>query len=685
MLAWKKAIKAKSKQNDEVKQLHAPVKNYVVPSGWVKTMARESPRIEYYGFRHHYIGVALNSHDHDELLASRDVVLSYIFGVGAAKMYNPSSTTPSSVWFIKEMMMDIGGWKTQVNTAGETYSIIRLGLSVIIDVMSTELTANQIRVNISDLNFRAPLKQLAVNMNDGQIISTMESVRAGTVNELSHEAIDHFILYCSLAMFRVVGYEIEIALLHFLISFSKMGNTNDITVTRRINSFKQNNILDEGFFDEDLKADDYLELYRIVQYHIEKGTTTPELITSNIIKLISTVKNVALKPLINYIAYTGMSAITNITTAISSFPQFPWNGLIKKNPKIQAEFQIYYSIIKECSKDLYLGYKVGGAATAVPTLAYICTQLLIEVGGIDTLKDYHGTGSKRTSKVINKQYFDTLIESFRLDLVKQAGDFNDLQELEKSLVDIIGESGLSHLMAKYTTGSDLLKGEDIEETDDDDLPEFDPPYRPDSDDDDDNNHGPFPPSSKPRKRDEKSSRPDKRDTKKKRRRSDTSPDDDKRDGYQIKTPRITSDSVSIPMDIQPGPSQAALPELPPIDLEFDRESIKPSTGESSNEHDTAALPPPDISPNSKPTPVLKKSLPTLMTALGTDSMIREIVILKKTFILKNPMTPYQVQDYLTSLFMSDGTTLSRTETDLRSALHSLGDVNKVECRYVVNK
>lgn len=162
-----------------------------------------------------------------------------------------------------------------------------------------------------------------------------------------------------------------------------MGNVLDPVAQNRIASFKTASDRDIGYLMDNLKSADYLYLYKVIEYHIDKFKTTPEIITGNILKMVSSIKNVSFLPLINYTAYSGMTAITNITKALLSFPAFPWNALIKRNPLVQSELKTYNSILIECSKDLYLGYKASGVATAIPTLAYICTQLLVEVGGVE--------------------------------------------------------------------------------------------------------------------------------------------------------------------------------------------------------------------------------------------------------------------------------------------------------------
>lgn len=52
------------------------------------------------------------------------------------------------------------------------------------------------------------------------------------------------------------------------------------------------------------------------------------------------------------------------------------------------------TIITECNKDLYLGYKVGDAAGTVPCLAYLSIQLLIQKGRNTTFNRNLGVRSE---------------------------------------------------------------------------------------------------------------------------------------------------------------------------------------------------------------------------------------------------------------------------------------------------
>lgn len=80
---------------------------------------------------------------------------------------------------------------------------------------------------------------------------------------------------------------------------------------------------------DELQAEEYRQLYMIVKYHIDKNVTTPKTIKGNILKLLGNIKNVALKLLINYVAYTGMAA-SRLSLLFLSFHGMHFSNRIQK-------------------------------------------------------------------------------------------------------------------------------------------------------------------------------------------------------------------------------------------------------------------------------------------------------------------------------------------------------------------
>lgn len=198
------------------------------------------------------------------------------------------------VYFIKEIMTDIC----------HTYTIIRKGLMALTDIVNQYLTDDAVTKNLADPNFIKPLRTGLTKPDLEHVKKAFGAIRGGNVDTLEEIPINHLIHYCSLTICSSVRVDIELSLLHFLMSFTKMGNVNSVSATKRIKSFKDDNLLGKITLSEDLCVENYSNIYKIVKFHFEKGTTSPEVVTENILKLLSTVKNVALKPLINYIAYT---------------------------------------------------------------------------------------------------------------------------------------------------------------------------------------------------------------------------------------------------------------------------------------------------------------------------------------------------------------------------------------------
>lgn len=259
---------------------------------------------------------------------------------------------------VKELFCDLGGWSSPKNYNLTIYRYLQKGLQAVFGHCSSELSSEAIDQNFGEESFLLPLLEAVQPSTSATIKVVRTAITEGQENQLTDGQIDEFILYCSIIEMSRSGVDLEFSLLQLLMSFNKMGNVLDPSSQRRISSFKNASDRDVGYLMDNMKSSDYLHLYKITKYHLDKLHTTPEIITGNILKMLPSVKNVSLLPLINYAAYSGMTAITNVTKALSSFPAFPWNALVKKNPLVQAELKAYHAILQECSKDLYLGYKL---------------------------------------------------------------------------------------------------------------------------------------------------------------------------------------------------------------------------------------------------------------------------------------------------------------------------------------
>lgn len=71
-----------------------------------------------------------------------------------------------------------------------------------------------------------------------------------------------------------------------------------------------------------------------------------------------------------------MTAVYSIAQAIAIFNNFPWNALCLKETVIKTEMVVFEQIMEEYTKELFLGYKVVGVTTTIPSLAYLLIQPL---------------------------------------------------------------------------------------------------------------------------------------------------------------------------------------------------------------------------------------------------------------------------------------------------------------------
>lgn len=143
-------------------------------------------------------------------------------------------------------------------------------------------------------------------------------------------------------------------------------------------------------------------------------------------------------------------------------------GYQREESSLNSEFRNFETILSECNKDLFLGYKVGGAATTISSLSYLSIQLLIQAGGNESFKLYKGIGSKSNTVInIPRDYFDSLIEQFQRDKLNTMGTYESLKALNEELTET---SHLGSLVSKFLSGSGTQGGDDDSDDDGDDGP-----------------------------------------------------------------------------------------------------------------------------------------------------------------------------------------------------------------------
>lgn len=142
---------------------------------------------------------------------------------------------------------------------------------------------------------------------------------------------------------------------------------------------------------------------------IKNNTIDLKKVITNLQTLGASVDNIAIKPLFNQIAHKNLTYVSNIVQAVSSISDFPWGALFAQKAVLAGEFTILKSALESINENPYLGLEATGFGALLKHLAYLSTQLLIEMGH-ESLKMYQGVGSKKT-QIMNKAFLDGLIQA----------------------------------------------------------------------------------------------------------------------------------------------------------------------------------------------------------------------------------------------------------------------------------
>lgn len=151
-----------------------------------------------------------------------------------------------------------------------------------------------------------------------------------------------------------------------------------------------------------------------------------------------------------------MTPLVNISKAISSCPDFPWDVLCSQNGIILSEMKSYKMILELCRNDIIAGYRAAGTANAIPNLSYLSVSLLIKAGGIESLKNYRGIGPKNKNGVTLSSYLDELISQYKSDLKNLIGGYEKLKLLQTTEKSILGDMGIHNLIATFQSAADNL-------------------------------------------------------------------------------------------------------------------------------------------------------------------------------------------------------------------------------------
>lgn len=225
----------------------------------------------------------------------------------------------------------------------------------------------------------------------------------------------------------------------------------------------------------------------IVAHSFKIFKATPKGLFTKLTKTCESCVNPSITPMLTRGIHRNMTAITLISTAMEDYSDFPWAGLVMQNPAVKSEIVNYKTILKEICHDVYAGYKYTGASRAVPVLSYISIQLMMRLGGQNSLKFYRGVGGSDTT-IPNQIKWDALISDYMND--KQSGfDYNALQEENKKSMHVLRSLGLLELITTYQSGVDQEMRSRKRKRDDSDQDETDdnPSDGSSSSDSDDNN------------------------------------------------------------------------------------------------------------------------------------------------------------------------------------------------------
>lgn len=450
LLSWMSQCKDKIKKNRETlqklrKRDEKDSSGYVVPAGWVSILSAGECPGYYFGLHHKYMGLRLDSRRDKEIFACRDIILSWLLSASRTPA-NASSDLIAAAAII-DLFCDIGKWKSTEKVEGHLYQTLRVGIDYVRTFYSTiaieDLSPVIAKQNDTIKNYFNPPDSFALLWNQ---------FRDKKVElDHNHNSIDILILAMSIYELEFSKFDLESALFSLLVSLVKNGSASNDYIEKRFTSFSHL-IPSTGFYFLEVSSETITELWKIISYHLQSGTSSIDIILENLNKVMAAIDNVVLKPMPSFLAYRGMTPIVNILNSISNFPSFPWNSLIKSNSQIKAEFITLKKILQVCRDDVLLGYKISGAGTAVPNLSYLSICLLIDVGGNETLKNYRGIGPHNKSKVTGSTYLNSLVEGYKKSILSGTTGYDQLHKMEDKMKNLLEKSGLNTLMAAFLSG-----------------------------------------------------------------------------------------------------------------------------------------------------------------------------------------------------------------------------------------
>lgn len=120
----------------------------------------------------------------------------------------------------------------------------------------------------------------------------------------------------------------------------------------------------------------------------------------------------------------------------------------------------YKTILELCRNDIIAGYRAAGTANSIPNLSYLSVCLLIEIGGIESLKNYKGVGPKNRNGVTLSTYLDSLISQYKSDLKNLTGGYDKLKLLQSTSPNILTDLGIPHLISTFQSSAETFDDED---------------------------------------------------------------------------------------------------------------------------------------------------------------------------------------------------------------------------------
>lgn len=375
--------------------------------------------------------------------------------------------------FIIDLLCDVGGWKTNINHLGTLYHHLRMGLNKDKSVWSI-ISAPELMTTVNKFKLTHP-----TTFPDGVDLTEVWTtyIANGIAETDSHHLVDCLILMLSIYGVRTARFDLEGSVLILLMSIVKTGTADQQYISRRFTSFRAIMTHPESLVSEHLPGV-ITDIWKSISHHLENNVTTIDYILDNLTKVTCIINNVVIQPMTSFLAYRGLTPLVFIAHGLNSFPTFPWNGLIKYNSTIKAEFKLFREILMICKDDVLLGYKTTGAGTAIPNLPYLAVKLAVDVGGNETMSNYKEIGPNNKSRVTCANYLDSLISAFQKDIIAGDAEYAKLKNRESKLTNVLERSGLTQLMSEFLshTGAE----EDTEEQ----QYLFDFPESSDSDSDD---------------------------------------------------------------------------------------------------------------------------------------------------------------------------------------------------------